>query len=102
MDNPRGYVYRVGQRLGGRMIRTRQAQLFQAETADQPMVEPMLAPALSQLSTRQRQAVVMVHALGWTHAETAEFLGLSKSTVQRHVERGMKKLRTTIGVDDFG
>jgi DNA-directed RNA polymerase specialized sigma24 family protein len=41
----------------------------------------------------------MVHALGWTHTETAELLGLSTSSVQRHVERGLKKLRTRLGVD---
>jgi DNA-directed RNA polymerase specialized sigma24 family protein len=41
----------------------------------------------------------MVHALGWTHAETAGLLGLSTSSVQRHVERGLRKLRTRLGVD---
>ena len=35
-------------------------------------VEPGLAPALRALSPRQRQAVILVHAMGMSHAETAE------------------------------
>ena len=35
----------------------------------------------------------------WSMAEVAELLDLSKSTVQNHVERGMKKLRRRLGVE---
>jgi len=100
MENPNGYVYRVGYRLGMRATRRREPVVFDSRAEDDPPTfEPELLPALFQLSPRQRQAVVMVHALGWTHTETAELLGLSTSSVQRHVERGLKKLRTKLGVD---
>jgi len=101
MENPNGYVYRVGYRLGLRATRRREPVLFDSRPEDPPAFEPELLPALFQLSPRQRQAVVMVHALGWTHADTAELLGLSTSSVQRHVERGLKKLRARLGVDDL-
>ncbi|HUF14259.1 MAG TPA: sigma-70 family RNA polymerase sigma factor [Acidimicrobiia bacterium] len=99
MDNPAGYTYRVGQRVGQRMAKRRDPVDFSRPDSDQPMIEPKLAPALSELSSRQRTAVVLVHGLGWTQLETAEFLGLSTSTVQKHVERGMERLRRALGVD---
>jgi RNA polymerase sigma factor (sigma-70 family) len=54
---------------------------------------------LAALSARQRTVVVMVHGLGWTHREVAELLGLSTSSVQKHVERALEHLRHALGVD---
>ena len=99
MDNPKGYVYRVGHRLGSRAMGRRDPFVVETGSEDVLNVETNLLPALARLSDRQRQVVVMVHALGWTHVETAEFLGLSASSVQRHVERAMKKLRNALGVE---
>jgi RNA polymerase sigma-70 factor (ECF subfamily) len=99
MNNPAGYVYRVGQRMARRMgSRFEPVDFFRIESQS-PVIEPKLAPALSGLSARQRQAVVLVHALGWTHQETADFLGVTTSSVQRHVKRGMERLRRVLGVD---
>ena len=99
MDNPAGYVYRVGQRIGGRMARRVEPVDFSRPASDHHLIEPKLSSALSELSNRQRTAVVLVHGLGWTHQETAHFLGLSTSTVQKHVERGLEKLRRVLGVE---
>jgi RNA polymerase sigma-70 factor (ECF subfamily) len=99
MENPIGYVYRVGQRAGQRMSARSEPVDFSRLESELPVVEPKLAPALSQLSARQRTAVVLVHGLGWTHRETAELLGLSSSTVQKHVERGVEALRRVLGVE---
>ena len=99
MANPAGYVYRVGQRAGRRMVTRSETVDFSRPDFEIPVIEPELAPALSQLSARQRTVVVLVHGLGWTHGETAEFLRLSTSTVQKHVERGMDRLRRVLGVD---
>lgn len=99
MKNPAGYVYRVGVRVGQRMSSRFDAVEFSRSDSDAPLVEPKLVPALSELSARQRTAVVLVHGLGWTHQETADFLGLSTSSVQKHVERGLVKLRRMLGVD---
>ena len=99
MDNPTGYVYRVGERLGRRIAGRPRAVDFTPSQVDPAPFEPGLAPALAELSSRQRTCVVLVHALGWTHKETAALLGLSPSSVQKHVERGVEALRRVMGVD---
>ena len=60
--------------------------------------EPRLAVAVAALPERQRMAVLLVYGFGWSLSEVAELLGLSKSTVQTHVERGMASLRAGLGV----
>jgi RNA polymerase sigma factor (sigma-70 family) len=62
--------------------------------------EPGLGTALSTLSLRQRQIVVLVAGFGLSQLEAAQLLGLSRSSVQNHLERGMTKLRTSLGVSD--
>ena len=59
-----------------------------------------LAHALSQLSPRQRQAVVLVAGFGMTHREAAELLGCARSSIQNHVERAMSRLRKDLEVTD--
>jgi DNA-directed RNA polymerase specialized sigma24 family protein len=99
MKNPAGYVYRVGERIGRRMSSRSDPVDFLRPGFDPPLVEPNLAPALLELSSRQRTTVILVHGLGWTHQETADLLSLSTSSVQKHVERGVEKLRRALGVD---
>ena len=98
MENPAGYVYRVGQRAGRRMVSRFEPVDLSRTEGELPVVEPGLAPALAALSIRQRTVVVLVHGLGWTHREAAELLGLSTSTIQKHAERGLAKLRRAMGV----
>lgn len=101
MTNPTGYVYRVGHRLALRMARRRDAATPVAEpsTDDTQTFEPKLEPALTGLSHRQRQAVVLVHALGMTQIEAGALLGISASSIQRHLERGLTALRRELGVE---
>lgn len=99
MENPAGYVYRVGARLGRKMAGRPREVGFPVPETVLPSMEPGLGPALSGLSHRQRTSVVLVHGLGWTYQETADFLGLTRSSVQRHVDRGVEKLRRALGVD---
>jgi DNA-directed RNA polymerase specialized sigma24 family protein len=100
MANPAGYLYRVGQ---SRTRRRRRPPLFPApEHVGVPWVEPALPAALAGLTEQQRVAVVLAHGFGWTHREVAQLLGISASTVQNHVERGLAKLRLAleVGGDD--
>ena len=97
MENPTGYLYRVGydraRRMSGRKVR-----LPGVETGHEPWVEPGLPAALSALPERQRVVVALLHGYQWSMAEVAEHLGLSKGTVQTHAERGLKRLRRKLGV----
>jgi RNA polymerase sigma factor (sigma-70 family) len=63
-----------------------------------PEIEPALPAALALLSEQQRTVVVLIHCFEWTLTEVADLLGVAKSTVQVHDERGMKRLRQTLGV----
>lgn len=95
MTNPAGYLYRVGQ---SRTRPRRTAAFPPVESVGVPWVEPGLPAALAALTEHQRVAVVLAHGFGWTHREVAELLGLSPSSVQNHVERGLAKLRAALEV----
>ena len=96
MSNPAGYLYRVGQ---SRTRPRRQRVLFDRRYAEEPLVEPGLPDALAALSPKQRVAVVLVHGFGMTLREVAEVTGLGVTTVQTHMERGLRRLRKALGTD---
>jgi RNA polymerase sigma factor (sigma-70 family) len=97
MDNAGGYLYRVGRscakKYGNRDV------VLPVETSNpEPWIEPGLGEAFTGLSERQRTAVLLIEGYGWTYREVADLMGLSRSSVQRHVERGMTKLRIALEV----
>jgi len=99
MDNPAGYLYRVGHNHARKARRPRRVSLPQAPLEEVPWVEPGLPDALARLSEKQRVVVYLVFGHEWSTSEVATFLGVSKTTVQKHVERGMGKLRRRLGVE---
>jgi DNA-directed RNA polymerase specialized sigma24 family protein len=40
----------------------------------------------------------MIHGLGYTEREVADLVGISRWTVRTHLERGLSRLRSTLGV----
>lgn len=97
MANPAGYLYRVGQSKARWYHRPR--VLFpDMPPAEVPDLSPELPMALETLSRNQRVAVVMIHGLGYTEREVADLLGLSRWSVRTHADRGMKRLRSALGV----
>jgi RNA polymerase sigma factor (sigma-70 family) len=97
LRNLPGYLFRVGQT---RTRRRRQPVLFTPPEEAEHRFEPGLPGALASLSQRQRLAVVLVHGYGYTHREVSELTGIKQTTVQNHVERGLARLRTLMGVTD--
>lgn len=97
MENPAGYLYRVGQSEARRHHR-RQGYLPARSAAGMPEFEPALAPALESLTEPQRVGVILVHALGWTLRDAAGVLDVEVSTLRTHVSRAMTKLRTALEV----
>lgn len=97
MDNPAGYLYRVGQTAARRHFRQPPVLPTQPE-AGMPHFEPGLSPALAALTENQRSAVVMVHALGWPTIDVARMLDVDESTVRTHISRALAKLRTALEV----
>jgi DNA-directed RNA polymerase specialized sigma24 family protein len=97
MRNPVGFLYRVGERCARR--RRSEPRPIPIIPEDRPpWVEPRLSEALGGLSPRQREVVVLVDAFEWTHREVADLLGIRLSSVQSHLERGLARLRATLGV----
>ena len=98
MQNPAGYVYRVGQSAARRSRRVPPVSPvpLPAEISE---FEPGLLPALERLSESQRVCVVMVHGFGWGATEIAELLDVSVSTVRSHIARGLSSLRNSLEVN---
>ncbi len=96
MDNPTGYLFRVGQSKS--RSRRRPPLIADRPEAHEPWVEPGLPKALRSLSNRQRMAVVLVHAYGWSQREAADVMRVSPDTVRTHLERGLSKLRSSLEV----
>jgi DNA-directed RNA polymerase specialized sigma24 family protein len=100
MDNPGGYLWRVGQtsvrRAAGR--RRPWPGPDAAAAGDDHAYEPGLARALAGLSERQRAAVLLVHGYGYPLAEAAALLGCRVRTLRNHLDRGLAKIRSTLGV----
>jgi DNA-directed RNA polymerase specialized sigma24 family protein len=95
MEYPHRYLFWVGR---SRTRAHRQPVVFDVDYTTEPRVEPGLGPALARLSENQRIAVVLVHGFGWTHREVAELTETRPTTVQNHLERGLRKLRTFLEV----
>lgn len=95
MSNAAGYLFRVGQ---SRVRERRRPRLFRHVPVVLPDVEPGLVEALCVLPDAQRTAVWLAHGCGWSHAEIAEALGVSTSTVATHVSRALSRLRAELGV----
>jgi Sigma-70, region 4/Fibronectin type III domain len=91
MENPVGYLYRVGRSRA--RPRRRPPLLPSTATVGIPEIEPRLPDLLAALPERQRTCVVLVHGFEWTHQEVATLLGVSVSTVRNHLARGLKRLR---------
>jgi DNA-directed RNA polymerase specialized sigma24 family protein len=98
LPNPAGYLFGVG-RNKARRHRSRRIAFPVPPVGHEFEVEPGIPEALSRLSEKQRVTVLLVYGDEWTWAEVADLLGVSVSTVQKHLERGMSKLRRSIGVE---
>ncbi len=100
MENPAGYLYRVAQTAARKYIMyMKPGPLFPAvDHVQLPHVEPGLPAALQSLSEAQRIAVVLLHSLQWSEREVAGLLDVDRSTVRRHRDRGLAKLRSALEV----
>jgi DNA-directed RNA polymerase specialized sigma24 family protein len=100
MENPVGYLYRVGLNHGLRAAKPKApAPMPRDFVVDHfPDVEPGLPAALASLSERQRVATLLVHAEHWTFTEVAELLGIDPGSVKKHADRGLAKLRKALEV----
>ena len=98
MDNPVGYLYRVGQSATRRHA-VKPIPVDGQQTDHEPMgVSPELAHAIGQLPLQQRTVVMLVHAFGWTQRDVARVLEVNPSTVREHLGRAMTRLTDDLEV----
>lgn len=99
MDNPVGYLYRVGQ-TRSRAYRRDRVWFPGVPEKELPDVDPRLPSALRRLSPKQRAAVVLLFVEELSEREAADALEISRATLRKHAERGLTKLRQELGVRD--
>jgi DNA-directed RNA polymerase specialized sigma24 family protein len=99
MANPVGYLYVVGRSKGRRLLPHGRPIFPPIPEDSTPWFEPGLPAALAALPGKERTVLLLLHGYGWHMSEVAETLGVAKSTVQTHAERGMRKLRHKLGVE---
>lgn len=97
--NSLGYVYGVGRNKGRRIAARRPPVFLDVPLHRLPHVEPGLPAAVAALPEKQRIVVTLVYGHEWTLSEVADLLGIAKTTVQNHCERGVANLRRTLGVE---
>lgn len=106
MDNPAGWVYRVGLNWGRRRIwrRNKERQLLSSVDLDEQIVsagdgtgiDHDLAEALATLPLKFRAVIVLRHLLGYSERDTAEALGISPGTAKSRMSRGLLRLRAEL------
>ncbi len=101
MDNPSGWVYRVGLNLARSRIRriTRRRRATTDRPADVPepdVLEPAILRALQALPVDHRSVVVCRLLLGWSEAETAEALDIRPGTAKSRLHRATTTLATQL------
>jgi DNA-directed RNA polymerase specialized sigma24 family protein len=99
MENPAGYLFRVGQRWGRHHRRLR-VEFEVLEPAREPWFEPGLGPALRSLPAKQRVAVILRHGTDMSYSDIALLTNSVEATVRKNVERGLASLREILEVDD--
>jgi DNA-directed RNA polymerase specialized sigma24 family protein len=98
--NKAGYLYRVGQTATRRFAATALPLTGPVRASDDrlPEIEPLLIPALADLSDQQRTVVLLVHAFDWSQTEVADLLEITPSTVREHLRRALERLRQRLEV----
>lgn len=96
MQNPAGYLFRVGCSRARRDHARRKRELVaQPAMADAPL-DIDLQRALMKLKWEQRVAIILVHGHGHTYASAAELLDVPVTTITNHINRGLARLRTLL------
>ena len=96
LDNPGGWVYRVGLNWSRSVLRRRRRprRVPRAEAVELPgLSEPSLHAALQELDVKHRSVVVCRYLLDLSTDETAAALHLRRGTVKSRLSRALATLR---------
>jgi RNA polymerase sigma factor (sigma-70 family) len=101
LDNPGGWVYRVGLNWSRSLLRRamRPAPTWitnDGAVIDTAGLDPAVDRALAELSVDQRAVVVCRLLMGLSEAQTATALNLRPGTVKSRLARGIARLQTLL------
>ena len=101
LDNPCGWVYRVGLNWSRSILRRalRPAPTWVTSgiaVSDHGGLDPAIDRALAQLSVEQRAVVVCRLLIGYSEAQTAAALGLRVGTVKSRLARATARLQSLL------
>ena len=101
LDNPSGWVYRVGLNWSRSFLRRalRPAPIWVTGPDASPppaFPDPGIDAALAELSVDQRAVVVCRFLVGCSEAETAAVLGIRPGTVKSRLSRALDRLRVLL------
>jgi RNA polymerase sigma-70 factor (ECF subfamily) len=107
MDDPAGYLHRTAMNLFRNQYRRAKVRLARTVGLgpDQDVFKPVedrdvAARALGSLTARQRAALVLTEALGYSGEEAGRLLGIKASTVWALTHQARRALRGTVEVTD--
>lgn len=94
LDNPAGWVYRVGlNHARSRLRRLTRRVPSPRESEEFTVADPSIDDALSKLSYDHRAVVVCRLLFGWSEAQTASALGVRPGTVKSRLHRATNQLQ---------
>jgi RNA polymerase sigma-70 factor (ECF subfamily) len=101
LDNPGGWVYRVGLNWSRSILRRarRPAPVWvtnSAVVAERGGLDPTIDRALAELSIEQRAVVVCRLLIGYSEAQTAAALGVRPGTVKSRLARATARLQSLL------
>jgi RNA polymerase sigma-70 factor (ECF subfamily) len=101
LENPAGWVYRVGLNWTRSLHRRRRRHppawlATPTSTADDYGLDPSIDTTMAALPEIQRSVVVCRLLLGWSEAQTASALGLRPGTVKSRLSRSLEALSHTL------
>jgi RNA polymerase sigma-70 factor, ECF subfamily len=107
MDDPAGYLHRTAMNLFRNQYRRAKVRLARTVGLgpEQDVFKPVedrdaAARALGSLTSRQRAAIVLTEALGYSGEETGRLLGIKASTVWALTHQARVALQGTMEVTD--
>ena len=101
MDNPVGYLFRVGQSATRRyVVRPIPFERYELSADELLGMSTELAEAIKRLPAQQRTVVMLVHAFGWSQRDVAATLEITPSTVKAHLDRALTRLNNDLELRD--
>lgn len=97
--DPGRWIWRAAFRIAAGELKDRQRRhtMLQAEQSYEiPEAAGEILEALSQLSPRQRAAVILHDHIGFSTKEVAAIVGSTAATVRVHLSQGRRRLRAVL------